>query len=47
MDIPSQRKTELFRKVLGTLRERYDVVPMGEHARAIEARGKLALRPVS
>jgi hypothetical protein len=47
MDISSERKTELFKKVLGKLRERYDVVPMGEHARAIEARGNLALRPVS
>jgi hypothetical protein len=47
MDIPSQRKTELFKKVLGKLGERYDIVPMGVHARAIESRGNLALRTVS
>jgi hypothetical protein len=47
MDIPSQRKTELFKKVLGRLGERYDIVPMGAHARAIESRGNLALRTVS
>lgn len=47
MDISSQRKTELFKTVLGKLGERYDIVPMGVHARAIEARGNLALRAVS
>ena len=47
MDISSQRKTELFKAVLGKLGERYDIVPMGVHARAIEARGNLALRAVS
>jgi hypothetical protein len=47
MDISSQRKTELFKTVLGKLGERYDIVPMGVHARAIEARGNLELRAVS
>jgi hypothetical protein len=47
MDISSQRKTELFKTVLGKLGERYDIVPMGVHARAIESRGNLALRTVS
>jgi hypothetical protein len=47
MDISSQRKTELFKTVLGKLGERYDIVPMGVHARAIESRGNLALRAVS
>ncbi|HSD74333.1 MAG TPA: polysaccharide deacetylase family protein [Steroidobacteraceae bacterium] len=47
MDLRSEDKTALFKKVLGKLKSRYDIVPMGEHARAIEARGGLALRAVA
>jgi hypothetical protein len=47
MDLESRVKTALFKKVLGKLKSRYDIVPMGEHARAIEARGGLALRAVA
>jgi len=47
MDVPSARKTALLEKVLRTLGEHYELVPMGEHARRIRARGSLPLRAVA
>jgi hypothetical protein len=45
--MPSARKTALLEKVLRTLGEHYELVPMGEHARRIRARGSLPLRAVA
>ena len=44
MDMPSARKTALLQRVLTTLARHYDIVPMGEHARNIELRGRLPVR---
>jgi peptidoglycan/xylan/chitin deacetylase (PgdA/CDA1 family) len=38
MDVSGARKVELFRRVLRTVGERFDVVTMGTHARALLAR---------
>jgi hypothetical protein len=38
MDLPTDRKRRLFLLVLGELARRFDVVPMGEHARALLGR---------
>jgi hypothetical protein len=47
MDMPSARKTQLLQRVLTTLAKHYEIVPMGEHARRIETRGRLPLRAVA
>jgi peptidoglycan/xylan/chitin deacetylase (PgdA/CDA1 family) len=47
MDVASERKKELFVKVLNTIAESFEVVPMGEHARRIVARGNLDVRPAA
>jgi peptidoglycan/xylan/chitin deacetylase (PgdA/CDA1 family) len=47
MDVPSERKTALLEKVLRTLAEHYELVPMGEHARRIRARGAVPVRAVA
>jgi hypothetical protein len=47
MDMPSARKTALLERVLGTLASHYEIVPMGEHAQRIEARGRLPVRAVA
>jgi peptidoglycan-N-acetylglucosamine deacetylase len=44
MDVASDRKTALLGKVLRTLGEHFDLVPMGEHARRIGERGGLPER---
>ena len=44
MDVPSDRKTALLGKVLRTLGEHFELVPMGEHARRIRERGGLPER---
>ena len=38
MRLPSARKVAFFRRAIGVLRRSYELVPMGEHARAIAAR---------
>jgi len=47
MDISSARKTALLEKVLRVLGSHYELVPMGEHARRIRARGALPERAVA
>jgi hypothetical protein len=47
MDVPSDRKTALLGKVLRTLGEHFELVPMGEHARRICERGGLSERRVA
>jgi peptidoglycan-N-acetylglucosamine deacetylase len=44
MDLPHRRKAALFERVLGVLGEHFTLVPMGEHAAAIEARRNLPAR---
>jgi hypothetical protein len=44
MDVPSDRKTALLGKVLRTLGEHFELMPMGEHARRICERGGLSER---
>lgn len=44
MDVPSERKKELFVSVLTTIGRSFEFVPMGEHARQIVERGQLDLR---
>ena len=44
MDVPSDRKTALLGKVLRTLGERFELVPMSTHARRIRERGGLSER---
>jgi hypothetical protein len=44
MDIPSSRKTELLVRVLETMREQFDLVPMGMHATSIRERSGLPVR---
>ena len=44
MDLPHRRKAALFERVLGALGEHFTLVPMGEHAAAIEARRNLPAR---
>ncbi|RPH44207.1 MAG: polysaccharide deacetylase [Burkholderiales bacterium] len=44
MDVPSARKVELLERVLGTLRRHWTLVPMGEHARRLEADPGLPVR---
>lgn len=44
MDVSSERKTELFEKVLKTLGRSFDLVPMGVHADSIKRRASLPLR---
>ena len=41
MDVPVSRKTKLFGRVMGVLREYFSLVPMGVHARALLGRGDL------
>lgn len=43
MDLPSARKTELLARVLRTIGEHFQMVPMGVHAAASAARGDLAV----
>jgi peptidoglycan/xylan/chitin deacetylase (PgdA/CDA1 family) len=44
MDVPSDRKADLFTGVLSVLREYWDVVPMGRHAEQLLADSRLAER---
>ena len=44
MDVPSARKTRFFQRVLRTLNEGFELVPMGEHAGRIAARERLPQR---
>lgn len=44
MDKTGEYKTQLLRKVLTVLQDNFDLVPMGEHARRIAARGELRHR---
>ena len=44
MDKTGEYKTRLLTKVLTTLQENFDLVPMGEHARRIRERGGLRVR---
>src|SRR5919201_676635 len=41
MDLPSRRKVELFKRVLRTLGEHFELVPMGAHASALLAKNEL------
>ena len=45
MDLSGEHKLRVFRRVMGVLAEHYQLVDMETHARAILARGGLALRP--
>ena len=44
MDVPSEKKTRLLMKVLGTIAEHYEIVPMGVHADTILRRGELRMQ---
>ncbi|MEZ5657961.1 MAG: polysaccharide deacetylase family protein [Burkholderiaceae bacterium] len=44
MDLPSEKKTELLLSVLAVIGRHFQLVPMGEHARACEARASLPTR---
>jgi hypothetical protein len=44
MNVPSERKIALFRRVLGLLRDQFRVVDMRTHARAISVRPRLRRR---
>ena len=44
MDLPGQRKIEIFDRVLRTLGELFTLVPMGEHARSLLERPGLRVR---
>lgn len=44
MDLPSERKAALLKKVLKAIGAQYRIVPMGEHAQSIGNRQGLALR---
>jgi hypothetical protein len=46
MDVPSERKTRFFQRVLRVLNEGFELVPMGEHAGRIAARERLPQRPL-
>lgn len=46
MDVPSERKTRFFQRVLRALAADFELVPMGEHARRIGARQTLPQRPL-
>lgn len=46
MDLSGARKRELCRKVLGRLSDRFRLVPMSEHARALDAEAGLPLLPI-
>jgi peptidoglycan/xylan/chitin deacetylase (PgdA/CDA1 family) len=41
MDLPSRRKVELFKQVLRTLGEHFELVPMGAHASSLLAKSEL------
>src|SRR5918912_877263 len=41
MDLPSRRKVELFKQVLRTLGEHFELVPMGAHASSLLAKNEL------
>jgi len=47
MDLPRSHKLEMAERLLGAYRERFDVVPMSEHARRARARGGLKSMPLS
>jgi hypothetical protein len=44
MDLPHRRKVEVFERVLRVLGEHFTLVPMGQHAAAIESRRDLPAR---
>ncbi len=44
MDLPTSYKREIFLQALAALGRRFTLTPMGEHARAIERRGRLPTR---
>lgn len=44
MDVPSARKVALLERVIATLRRHYRLVPMGEHARRLDADPGLPVR---
>jgi hypothetical protein len=41
MDLPSRRKVELFKQVLRTLGEHFELVPMSTHASSLLANNGL------
>lgn len=47
MEMPGRRKVELFKQVLRTLGEHFQLVPMGAHASALLARNKLGRRQLA
>ena len=44
MDLPTSRKTELFRRTVGAYQRTFSLVPMSVHARALASEDGLALR---
>lgn len=46
MDVPSERKLRFFKRVLRVMAADFELVPMGEHARRVDARERLPVRPL-
>ena len=46
MDLPPARKREIFMRALGEITQRFEVVPMNEHAKRTLERDDLTRKPV-